>query len=278
MSSDDTHRDSSTDDNQTGFADRTVEMSRERFECFECSFAAEDREEFDMDGLAMACPECQSLRVEHVFTSDDDDRDLVADGGLPTCKNCGETYLIEMIAGPGEAQRSCGCAFVPEFEVPDDTENAFANAAIRAMNATGDVETAALIHEDARGRLVADGGVPESFESLASTCENCGDDVDPERLIEGECPGCHYRQMGDGGTEYVDPLEAVDSKIEVEIECAVAIDAPRVCDGWCETIELDEPADYTGQIIELPGFDWECPECGNPHEFEIEGTRVSNLV
>ncbi|MFC6734777.1 PadR family transcriptional regulator [Halolamina salina] len=54
-------------------------MSRDRFECFECGFAAEDREGFDTHGLAMACPKCKSLRVEHVFTDDDD---LIADGGV----------------------------------------------------------------------------------------------------------------------------------------------------------------------------------------------------
>jgi len=82
----------------------------------------------------------------------------------------------------------------------------------------------------------------------------------------------------DGGAEYDDPLEAVDGETEVEIECAVGIHAPRDCDGWCETVELDEPADYTGQFLKLPGFNWECPECGNPNEFEVEGIRVSNLV
>ncbi|NHX37187.1 PadR family transcriptional regulator [Halolamina sp. R1-12] len=132
--------------------------------------------------------------------------------------------------------------------VADNTDNAFANAAIRALNATGDVRTAARIHEGARGRLVtdgghesdyecrhcswagdecdrrdhypvcpecsrivevrqelvADGGVPESFDDLASTCETCGDDVDPEYLIEGECPGCHYRPVADGSTTWTD--------------------------------------------------------------------------
>ncbi len=46
---------------------------------------------------------------------------------------------------------------------------------------------------DTEQTVVADGGVPQSFEDLAGTCESCGDDVDPDRLIEGECPGCQYR-------------------------------------------------------------------------------------
>ncbi len=76
----------------------------------------------------------------------------------------------------------------------------------------------------------------------------------------------------------VDRLAKVAGQTEVEIECAVAIDAPRDCDGWSETIELDAPAIYETERIKLPGFDWKCPECGNPHEFEIDGIRVSNLV
>ncbi len=114
------------------------------------------------------------------------------------CDDCGQLYIHTVTAGPGRSKRSCGCDAVLN-PVADDTENAFANAAIRALNASGDVETAARIYEATRDRLLADGGVPESFESLASTCESCGDDVDPERLIEGECPGCHYRPMTDGG-------------------------------------------------------------------------------
>jgi len=62
-----------------------------------------------------------------------------------------------------------------------------------------------------RQELVADGGVPETFDDLASTCEHCGDDVDPERLIEGECPGCHYRPVADGGVELEDIGTVVSS-------------------------------------------------------------------
>ncbi|WP_373189955.1 hypothetical protein [Halolamina sp.] len=66
--------------------------------------------------------------------------------------------------------------------------------------------------------LVADGGVPDSFEDLASTCESCGDDVDPDRLIEGICPGCQYRPdaMADGGE--VDSEESGDTVVQREPE------------------------------------------------------------
>ena len=80
--------------------------------------------------------------------------------------------------------------------------------------------------------------------------------------------------------EYRDPLEDVDGLEEIEVECAVAIEAPECCDGWEATVELDEPAEFdsdTGRIT-LRGFGWECPNCGNPHEFNVEGIRVSNLV
>lgn len=76
------------------------------------------------------------------------------------------------------------------------------------------------------------------------------------------------------------PLEDVEGLEEIEVECAVAIEAPECCDGWKDTVELDEPADFNRDTarITLPGFNWECPECGNPHEFDVEGIRVSNLV
>ena len=120
MSSHDANDISSTDLTD----DQPSELTRERFECFECGFQDDDRDAFDSEGLAMQCPECDSLRVEHVFSADEEDTD--------------------------------------------------------------------------------DDGVPDTFEELAGTCENCGDDVDPERLIEGECPGCHYRPAADGGTGWTD--------------------------------------------------------------------------
>ncbi len=182
------------------------------------------------------------------MSSDDTREESCTDPNGQICDHCGDTYNVETIAGPGEARRSCGCRFTPT--VADDTDNALANMAIRALNAAGDVETAARIHEGTHGRsvgdsnhepdyecrhcdwagdecdrrdhypvcpecsrivevrqeLVADGsGVPENFEDLASTCENCGDNVDPERLIEGECPGCHYHEpVADGGVAWTD--------------------------------------------------------------------------
>jgi len=77
-----------------------------------------------------------------------------------------------------------------------------------------------------------------------------------------------------------DSLSELDGETAVEIACAVGIDEPECCDGWSETVDLSEPAAYDGEVgrIFLPGFDWECPACGQPHEFEVEGIRVSKLV
>ena len=80
----------------------------------------------------------------------------------------------------------------------------------------------------------------------------------------------------DGGVHQ--KLAEVDGLEVVEIECAVAIEDSEVCDGWSERVELESPARYESERIYLPGFNWECPECGNPHEFNVEGIRVSNLV
>ncbi len=74
----------------------------------------------------------------------------------------------------------------------------------------------------------------------------------------------------------VDPLAEIAGETEVEVTCAIALDTPRACDGWTGTVELDAPARCVNGRIKLPGFDWECPECGNPSEFEVDGTRVSS--
>lgn len=78
--------------------------------------------------------------------------------------------------------------------------------------------------------------------------------------------------------QHTDPLEAVDGMETVEIECTVGKQDLEECDGWETEIELKEPAHYDGEHLHLPGFDWECPECGNPHNFAVEGIWVSNLV
>lgn len=76
----------------------------------------------------------------------------------------------------------------------------------------------------------------------------------------------------------MDGIERIAGKTAVTVECPMAEDDPEFCEEWTETIKLDEPAFVEGEYIHLPGFDWVCPECGNPHEFVVDGIRVSNLV
>jgi len=80
--------------------------------------------------------------------------------------------------------------------------------------------------------------------------------------------------------DHPNPLADLHGQTEIEVECGVAGDSHIACDGWSETFELAEPAEFDieSETISLPGFDWECPECGNPNEFVVEGTRVSSHV
>jgi hypothetical protein len=112
---------------------------------------------------------------------------------------------------------------------------------------------------------------PDEADRIINTHEDeTGHDVDDGPVEDGV-------ELG-GDSEYVDPLEAVEGETEVEIACPIGEGPPGGCTGWSETVELDEPAEYSDGTITLPGFDWECPDCGNPHEFEVDGIRVSNLV
>lgn len=83
-------------------------------------------------------------------------------------------------------------------------------------------------------------------------------------------------------TEQADPYEErLGDETEVEWQCAVSAydrfeeDEPAYCDHEPETTELDEPAavDVHGKIT-LPGFPRECPVCGNPHDFVVNGLGV----
>lgn len=86
-------------------------------------------------------------------------------------------------------------------------------------------------------------------------------------------------QDSDDGT-YRSPLADIDGMAEVEMACTIGEEDTELCDGWNETVELDAPAEHDADEdrIHLPGFEWECPECGNPHDFIVEGIWVSNLV
>lgn len=79
-------------------------------------------------------------------------------------------------------------------------------------------------------------------------------------------------------SETREPLEDVDGSETVTVECVIGSEGIESCDGWEETIELESAARYEEGQIYLPGFGWECEECGNPQEFLVDGIRVSNLV
>ena len=73
---------------------------------------------------------------------------------------------------------------------------------------------------------------------------------------------------------------SVDEKIigetEVHVRCTTPDHEPEMCGGWSETVELDRAAEWNdgGETFNLPGYSPECPDCGNPHEFEVEGVGV----
>lgn len=73
-------------------------------------------------------------------------------------------------------------------------------------------------------------------------------------------------------------IEDVAGSEFVEVECTTPRGAPELCDGWGEIIELDEPAYVEDERLYLPGFSWECPDCGQPYEFRVDGVEVSKLV
>ncbi|QIO25490.1 hypothetical protein [Haloarcula sp. JP-L23] len=82
--------------------------------------------------------------------------------------------------------------------------------------------------------------------------------------------------------DYTPPAEKhLAGETEVEFQCGVAASDqfdpsdPEFCDHELETIELDEPA-YVDEDnrIHVPGRPVECPECGQPVEFEFNEIRV----
>jgi len=83
------------------------------------------------------------------------------------------------------------------------------------------------------------------------------------------------------GEDYQDQYEAnLLGEQTVEWQCGVAANSEfdeddlEHCDREPEEIELDEPAYRERGKIYVPGRPAECPECGNPHEFEFNGCTV----
>lgn len=82
--------------------------------------------------------------------------------------------------------------------------------------------------------------------------------------------------------EFTTPFDdRVAGETEVEFQCAVAAGDQfdegdfEFCTHEPESITLDDPAyrDDRGRL-HFPGRPVECPECGQPMEFEFNGVRV----
>lgn len=58
------------------------------------------------------------------------------------------------------------------------------------------------------------------------------------------------------------------------IKCLTPRSEPKMCDGWSEEIELDAPVRVEGDRIILPGYEPECPNCGNPSAFKVNGVEL----
>lgn len=74
-------------------------------------------------------------------------------------------------------------------------------------------------------------------------------------------------------TETMQTIEDIAGQTTVSVECLTPRAEPELCDGWSEEVELDEPAFVKEGRLFLPGFDCECPECGDS-SFRVEGVEV----
>lgn len=72
-----------------------------------------------------------------------------------------------------------------------------------------------------------------------------------------------------------DPLDELVGETHIAVRCMAAEVEPEVCDGWVESYDLEEPAYKDGYgKIHFPGVTLECDDCGQMHDFEINGVRV----
>ncbi|WP_226043527.1 hypothetical protein [Natrinema sp. DC36] len=77
--------------------------------------------------------------------------------------------------------------------------------------------------------------------------------------------------------DYEPPEAQIIGETEVNVKCSISEIDGDICSGWSETVELEAPAHYgeNGEKVILPGYWPECEECGNPHDFEIDGVRLT---
>jgi len=117
--------------------------------------------------------------------------------------------------------------------------------------------------------------------------QHYGDDLeDGDRPVPAHVPDSTDDARADGGDcDGEEVIAAVENHLEelagrntFEIECATSANPELdICD-WQTTLKTDEPAYITDGRLCLPGFEWECPECGQPWEFFVDGVGVSRLV
>lgn len=95
---------------------------------------------------------------------------------------------------------------------------------------------------------------------------------------DGLAPGVHAHHEA-GFTEFPAALWGVE---QLTVRCLTEEYAPEECDGWEATFDVD-PADIrldgAGLIhFEAENVPLDCPECGNPHNFEYNGVEVTRNV
>lgn len=80
---------------------------------------------------------------------------------------------------------------------------------------------------------------------------------------------------GDSARSVDGVLDELVGETHIAVACLVSETEPEFCDGWCASYDLEAPAytDGYGQI-HLPGVSLECGECGQIHDFKINGVGV----
>ena len=122
-----------------------------------------------------------------------------------------------------------------------------------------------------------DGDLTTAYEVKKGLCEGCMAVIDSWSEDGDADDGPEQAKLvTDGGTESLqDPLDELVGETHIAVECMVPETAPEFCDGWCESYDLEDPAYKDGYgKIHLPGVSLECGECGQMHDFKINGVGV----
>jgi len=144
----------------------------------------------------------------------------------------------------------------------------------------GHTETGNQGPDPSASELVEDDGPTEvDVDQIAARLDR----LDPDAVGEDPTPPePEDNLVTDGGQDLKNPAKKrLAGETEVTFQCSVAASDhfnpsdPEYCGHEPETIELDEPASVDeNNRIHVPGRPVECPECGQPVEFEFNGVRV----